>query len=164
MTDPRARQHAAPAARAARLRFDAIERVAGQGEARATVDRWPGRLAVVVRGIPRSVVFACPCACGDVIVINLDPAVADAWRMRVEDEQLTLLPSVWRTTGCRSHFIVWRNGVWWCRWRSDVAPPRGEPDVRTRAEDEAWPEDMDHELREEWRRIRDAHRASDSLR
>lgn len=156
------------ALRPERTRYDTVALVQGQGEARASVASFPGRLALVIRGIPRSVVFACPCTCGDVIVINLDPAVADAWRMRLEDDQLTLLPSVWRTTGCRSHFILWRNGVWWCRWwperrearnssEEDAHVDSSHDDARELGDE--WPAGMDVELREEWRRIRNARRS-----
>ena len=35
---------------------------------------------------------------------------------------MSLIPSVRRTSGCRSHFIVWRNQIWWCsrRWDDDM--------------------------------------------
>jgi hypothetical protein len=40
---------------------------------------------------------------------------------------LTVLPSVWRETGCESHFFLWRHEVDWLEWygmassTSDVA-------------------------------------------
>ena len=61
--------------------------------------------------------------------------------------QITLMPSVWRTTGCESHFIVWRNQVWWCEFGSD--DDRDTPVVA----EESWPLEMEDELKSEWRRL-----------
>jgi hypothetical protein len=133
----------------------------GQGAARSLLRERDGRLAVVVRDTPRAALFDCPCGCGDVVVINTDPRTGPAWRIRVDSTGATLMPSVWRTTGCRSHFIVWRSSIWWCRFREPEDVP-GEQDDRSRDEalgtrpvaPDDWPEEMDSELREEWRRIR----------
>jgi hypothetical protein len=115
--------------------------VGSQSEARAAVQTGAGRLAVVERGLPRTVVFECPCGCREVLIINLDPATGRAWRLRRRGDRVTLLPSVWRTTGCKSHFILWDNQIWWCEsWSGES--------------DEPWPEGMDAELRNEWRRLR----------
>lgn len=122
--------------------FSEVVITASQGEARASIAMSPTRLALVQRGPPRSVLFQCPCGCGDTISMNVDPAAGRAWRLRVREGRLTLMPSVWRTTGCRSHFILWDNGVWWCRFADDED------------EDETWPAEMQAELRAEWRRIR----------
>lgn len=132
-----------------RAKFDATVSVDRQSQARSVVDESPETIAVVVRGEPRSVIFACPCGCGDVLVINLDRAVGPAWRLRRDSDGLSLFPSVWRTSGCRSHFVVWRSRVWWCRWDDEKA----DTEVEEQAE---WPFAMDEELRDEWRRIRAA--------
>ena len=123
--------------------FSAVRVLGSQGEARGWVAEARSRLAVVERGHPRSVLFQCPCGCGDVVVINVDRAAGPAWRLRLSDGSLSLMPSVWRTTGCKSHFILWKNQVWWCRFRGE--DEEEEPD---------WPEEMDLELRAEWSRIR----------
>lgn len=128
-----------------RLEFSRVQVVEGQREARALVAARVGSAAVVVRGgRTRSVVFECPCGCGDLLVINADAAVAPAWKVRLDTRGLTLMPSVWRRTGCESHFIVWGERIWWCRFRSEDQL----------MEDSDWPEEMDAELRDEWRRIR----------
>ena len=31
-----------------------------------------------------------------------------------------MYPSVWRTTGCKSHFIVWRSRIYWCDWHEEL--------------------------------------------
>jgi uncharacterized protein DUF6527 len=112
-----------------------------QDEARTAARGAPNRLVVVERGQPRSLVLMCPCGCEDVLVINLDPAAGDAWRLRRRSDLVTLLPSVWRTSGCKSHFILYNNHIWWCRRRPED-------------DEEPWPEEMDAELRDEWRRVR----------
>ena len=89
--------------------------VQNHGEARKAVEAAPHSIAIVERSTPRSVVFRCPCGCGDVISINVDRLAGKAWRMRVDSRGVTLLPSVWRTSGCKSHFVLWFNHVWWCR-------------------------------------------------
>jgi hypothetical protein len=48
-----------------------------------------------------------------VITINLDERTDKAWRLYRSERGLTLFPSVWRTTGCRSHFIVWDDTIFW---------------------------------------------------
>jgi hypothetical protein len=55
---------------------------------------------------------------------------------------------VWRTSGCRSHFVLWESSVWWCTFGAD-------------RESDTWPEELDAELREEWRRIRSGRTKDD---
>src|SRR4051812_22851407 len=144
-----------------RTAFVEVVIAGGQSAARALLRESVGRLAVVVRDTPRAALFDCPCGCGDLVIINTDPRSGPAWRIRVDATGATLMPSVWRTTGCRSHFIVWRSSIWWCRFREPEDVP-GERDDRSSDEPlgtrpvgpEDWPEEMDAELREEWRRIR----------
>jgi hypothetical protein len=118
-----------------------VVRVKNQSEARATVEGEPHSIAIVERGKPRSVVFRCPCDCGEVLSINIDRLAGRAWRLRVDSHGVTLLPSVWRTTGCKSHFVLWANRVWWCRFGSDD-------------DADPWPTEMDSELRKEWNKHR----------
>jgi hypothetical protein len=94
----------------------------------------PDKITVVIRGIPRTVVFQCPCGCGDILTVNVDPESGIAWELRTDGKTVTLLPSVWRTTGCRSHFILFKSRVWWC----DVG------------EDATWPPELALEFRTRW--------------
>ena len=126
-----------------RTRFEDVLQVNAQSEARRIVALVPGTMAVIDRAGPRAVLFQCPCTCGDTLVINVDPGAGKAWRLRVDRSGLSLMPSVWRTSGCRSHFILWRNQVWWCDWYDEE--DEDEP---------SWPVEMDGELKAEWRRIR----------
>lgn len=78
-----------------------------------------GDTVLVHRGVDRSVVMLCPDGCGEVLTVNLDERSGKAWERFGDNKALTLYPSVWRTTGCESHFIVWRghidwlDGDWW---------------------------------------------------
>ncbi len=69
--------------------------------------RLPGDAALIVREQPRWLILKCPCGCGDEIPLILDRRTGAAWRLYSDKKQrLTLFPSVWRRSGCMSHFIV----------------------------------------------------------
>lgn len=72
-----------------------------------------GDVAIVRRGRPRWLVMICPSGCGDEFALNLDTRAGPAWRMYRTRAGLTLYPSVWRESGCGSHFVIWNNRVWW---------------------------------------------------
>lgn len=74
----------------------------------------PGDFVLVHRGIPRSCVLLCPDGCGDKLTINLDPRTDKAWRFYRKRNQVSVFPSVWRDTGCMSHFILWNHSIVWC--------------------------------------------------
>lgn len=84
-----------------------------QTDALALVKR-AGDYAIVTRGVRRSIVMACPDACGEVLTLNLDRRSGKAWRIYGPSKRLSLSPSVWKETGCRAHFIVWRGHILWC--------------------------------------------------
>lgn len=117
-------------------RYAEAVRAGGQDEARLLSAAKSDRLVVVHRQGPRSVVFKCPCGCGDTLMIPVDPDVKRSWYLREHENGISLLPSVWRTSGCESHFILWRNQVWWCEFRDDADSEL----------DASWPDD----LRTEW--------------
>jgi hypothetical protein len=86
----------------------------------------PGDLVLVRRGPLRSVVMACPDACGSVLTVNLDPRAGKAWRVYSDQRGFSLYPSVWREGGCESHFIVWRDRILWCdRYVEGEEPEHG---------------------------------------
>ena len=71
-----------------------------------------GDAVLIQRGIPRWLLLRCPCGCGEEVPVNLDPRAGKAWRMyRGLSTGLSLFPSVWRDTGCQSHFIIWRDSI-----------------------------------------------------
>jgi hypothetical protein len=42
----------------------------------------------------------------------LDPRAGPAWQLfRKSAKNLTVYPSVWRESGCQSHYIIWRGNI-----------------------------------------------------
>lgn len=68
-----------------------------------------------VKGNEWLAVLLCPCGCGSRIQLNLLQEERPCWKWRVTNSNVvTLVPSVWRKVGCKSHFVI-RNGVvLWC--------------------------------------------------
>ncbi|CAN7724928.1 DUF6527 family protein [Variovorax sp. LjRoot290] len=92
----------------------------------------PGAAVLVFRGVARSLAMACPDGCGEQLTINLDPRSGPAWRFYEADEQgISVFPSVWRDTGCGSHFIVWRSKIFWCDWHEPLDESREDVKQRT---------------------------------
>ena len=64
----------------------------------------------------------CPCGCGDVIELNLLKDASPCWSVRLHaDGSVSLVPSVWRRRGCRSHFFVRYSRIEWYRARADLS-------------------------------------------
>ena len=135
-----------------RRRFGQTLTARSQAEARALLTEHPDQIVVLRRDHARAVLFMCPDGCGDLLTVNVDPGAGRAWRLREGSEgNITLMPSIWRTSGCNAHFIVWRSQIWWCRiadWEVS------HDDNGATIGDAEWPVEMDAELREEWRCIR----------
>jgi len=80
----------------------------------------PGDLSLIVRDdTARWMIMRCPDGCGELLKINLDPRSGKAWRVYEDEQDLSLYPSIWRDSGCESHFIIWRNYIWMCGSRSE---------------------------------------------
>jgi hypothetical protein len=94
-----------------------------------------GDFLLIERGRPRSVVMLCPCGCGDELTVNLDSRVGPAWSIYESAKGPTLYPSVWRESGCRSHFIVWGGRVYWCDYESLWDATFVEPDLDNKVSD-----------------------------
>lgn len=76
-----------------------------------------GDAVLVERGRPRLIILMCPCGCGEAFATNLDGQAGKAWRLYRKQGLITLFPSVWRDTGCKSHFILSRNQIYlFGRW------------------------------------------------
>jgi hypothetical protein len=76
----------------------------------------PGDVVLIERATPRWFVISCPCGCGVEHPINLDPRTGPAWRHYVNGPgHFTLYPSVWRESGCKSHYIIWRDRIYFLR-------------------------------------------------
>lgn len=57
----------------------------------------------------------CPCGCGERIELNLLPQARPCWTVERQPEgTVTLMPSVWRQKGCKSHFYLRRGRIDWC--------------------------------------------------
>jgi hypothetical protein len=92
----------------------------------------PGEAVLVRRGVLRSMVMSCPDGCGEVLTINLDGRAGKAWRYYDRGGDVSLFPSVWRDTGCESHFILWRSQIYWCDWGEELDIPMAEVIVQVR--------------------------------
>lgn len=61
------------------------------------------------------VAMLCPCGCGDLIQLCVLPESSPNWVVTAHlDGTVTLSPSVWKTTGCRSHFFLRSGRIQWC--------------------------------------------------
>jgi hypothetical protein len=85
-----------------------------------------GRIYVVGEGRHIwSVALLCPCGCGETIQLNALPEARPRWRVRQHlDGRVSLMPSVWRNTGCRSHFLVRGGVVEWVLERRNIQSSR----------------------------------------
>lgn len=72
-----------------------------------------------VIGIPPhewSVAMLCPCGCQAIIQLNLLKQTRPCWELiHNRDGSVSLSPSVWRQTGCRSHFFLKHSHIEWCK-------------------------------------------------
>jgi Family of unknown function (DUF6527) len=94
---------------AERIRFRGT--VASRREASVRL-KVPGDAVLVVRGRPRLLIISCPCGCGEQFPINLDSRAGPAWRLYGDRRRgLSVYPSVWRESGCESHYVIWKNDV-----------------------------------------------------
>ncbi len=59
-------------------------------------------------------VLRCPCGCGATIQLPMTASSRPCWYFRGSPERPGLWPSVSRSTGCRSHFILRSGSVQWC--------------------------------------------------
>lgn len=75
----------------------------------------PWRLYLI--GEPKAywlAVLQCPCGCGDAIQLPLSGRSSPRWTFSGSPDAPSLRPSVRRSTGCRSHFILRGGHVVWC--------------------------------------------------
>jgi|SRR5579862_1265242 len=80
----------------------------------------PGDAVIVDRQGPRWLILSCPCGCGAELPINLDRRAGPAWRLYASAKKgISVYPSVWRDTDCKSHFIIWRNKIFMMGVRDD---------------------------------------------
>jgi hypothetical protein len=71
-------------------------------------------------------VMLCPCGCKDVIELNLLRKARPCWTVHEhQDGLVSLMPSVRRREGCKSHFYLRRGQIEWCRMYSPEASEGG---------------------------------------
>lgn len=64
---------------------------------------------------PYAVGFKCPCGCGEDIELTVMEGVTPRWDIEIDSSKRpTLRPSVWKQSGCRSHFWVKNGRIVWC--------------------------------------------------
>lgn len=65
---------------------------------------------------PWSIGMRCPCGCGETVELPLSLEVVPRWDLTIDRKKgPSLSPSVWRKTGCRSHYWLKNGRVRWCR-------------------------------------------------
>jgi len=62
--------------------------------------------------------FKCPCGCGHMITISLNPDIMPFWKVQVHTmngrNTVTFLPSIWITMPkCSAHFYIRNSKVYW---------------------------------------------------
>jgi hypothetical protein len=73
------------------------------------------------------VMFNCPCGCGEVISLPLQEPHKPRWSVYVDENGTpSLVPSIWRNTGCMSHFILRSGKIVWAA-RSGISPMDASP-------------------------------------
>jgi len=56
----------------------------------------------------------CPCGCGETIQLRFMGDRRPRWSLESPSGRPTVFPSVWRQSGCRSHFFVRHGHIDWC--------------------------------------------------
>jgi hypothetical protein len=60
----------------------------------------------------------CPCGCAEPLYLSLVENDRPRWRVKVYAHGTpTVVPSIWRIVGCRSHFFLFWGRVRWVRPR-----------------------------------------------
>lgn len=71
---------------------------------------------LVGEGEPWQAAFLCPCGCGARIQLSLVRDDQPRWDFTAHsDRKITLHPSVWRKSGCQSHFFLREGRILWAR-------------------------------------------------
>lgn len=54
----------------------------------------------------------CPSDCGDTLMLSLQKGDNPRWRLSIDKNNLpTLHPSIWKTDGCQSHFLLRKGRI-----------------------------------------------------
>lgn len=94
--------------------YKVLPTAARYADAAASVDN-PGDCAIVERaGVRRQLVMRCPDGCGEILSVNFDARSGPAWRLYKKRGTWSLFPSIDKTSGCLSHFILLHGRILWC--------------------------------------------------
>lgn len=81
----------------------------------------PGDLVVVERdGRPRRIYLICPCGqCSGFeggMLLQVDPPFESrpSWKLDINEDKVTLSPSIRRLSHCHSHFWIKQGKIEWC--------------------------------------------------
>lgn len=67
------------------------------------------------RDLPKWALMRCPCGCGEMLTLSLMRKIKPYWQCETDTwGRVTLIPSVWKIDGCRSHFFLKKGKVVWC--------------------------------------------------
>ena len=61
------------------------------------------------------IVMICPCGCGDKIYLNTLQSEQPYWKITHNTKGLSILPSIWRSKGCKSHFFLSKGKIIWAQ-------------------------------------------------
>lgn len=73
-----------------------------------------GILYCIGGGALWSAAFKCPCGCDALIQLSLLAEERPHWSLDLTGNSATVHPSVWRRSGCCSHFHIRGGSVVWC--------------------------------------------------
>lgn len=63
---------------------------------------------------PELLVLKCPCGCDAIIQLNLLNDASPLWQYNFNNKgHIDVYPSVWRKTGCKSHFFIRDSNIDW---------------------------------------------------
>src|SRR5216683_150808 len=64
---------------------------------------------------PWAAALVCPCGCREMIHLSLLPHDAPTWQVSHDSNGLpSVVPSIWQTKNCKSHFLLRRGSIVWC--------------------------------------------------
>ena len=58
-------------------------------------------------------VMICPCGCNSLLHMNLMQDEEPYWTFEIDDDKVTIVPSIDRMIGCKSHFFVRSGKIVW---------------------------------------------------
>ncbi|MCB0361678.1 MAG: hypothetical protein KDD35_03105 [Bdellovibrionales bacterium] len=72
-------------------------------------------------GYEEQAAMICPCGCGETLHLNLMPDERPLWRIiKHKNQTVSLMPSIWRKVGCKSHYWFWEGRIYWAENRSFI--------------------------------------------